>query len=278
MSQADIVREANFWIRDFVHQRANTSLMPGTGYYSTPFRGNLFGQVESAAVAERLPKKGVDVLWLGTNPCVPRSLEYILSPPEGLGDFPGFERQMASGFFGSSRWDANGEPSPDMNPIERPNASWKVYRDVLSGIARLDCVTMANFIPWGSRDTKALVTELGAANRPLLLRALEFADELNTKIVVALAPRLVVVPFSLGRNRSLEGIRPLGLTLQEAVDAKKHAVVLQGRTFNCYTGISQRGTLMVRTVFLPHPVSLRLSRESKKRLVGKLTRILSAGQ
>ena len=187
-------------------------------------------------------------------------------------------RQMASGFFGSSRWDANGEPSPDMNPIERPNASWKVYRDVLSGIARLDCVTMANFIPWGSRDTKALVTELGAANRPLLLRALEFADELNTKIVVALAPRLVVVPFSLGRNRSLEGIRPLGLTLQEAVDAKKHAVVLQGRTFNCYTGISQRGTLMVRTVFLPHPVSLRLSRESKKRLVGKLTRILSAGQ
>ena len=278
MRLGDIVDEANLRIRDFVHQRGNACLKPGTGYYSTPFRGNLFGQVESAAVMQRLPTRGVDVFWLGTNPCVPQSLEYILSPPKDAGHFPGFERQVESGFFGSSRWDSNGKPIPDMNPIERPKHGWTVYRDVLSGIARLDCVAMANFIPWGSQNTKAFVTELDAANRPLLPRALEFADELNNEIVRTLAPRLVVVPISLGRNRSLDDVWPLGFTLNAAISVKKHAVALPEGTFNCFTATCRRGNLTVPTVFLRHPASLRLTRDSKKRVVDELVKILSTDQ
>jgi hypothetical protein len=278
VNRVNIVSAVNRRIRDFVCQRANVNLLPGTGYYSTPFRGSLFGQVESAAVMKQLPSRGVDVLWLGTNPCVPRSLEYIMNPPESRGDFPGFEKQMESGLFGSSRWEANGEPSPDWNPIERPTRSWQVYRDVLSGIARLECVAMANFIPWGSQNTEALVKGLGTTNRALLVRVLEFADDLNSEIVQALAPRLVVVPFSLGRSSRLDVVRPLGLTLKQAIDAKRHTIPLPEGTFNCYTGNCRRGKVTVRTVFLRHPASLRLSREARKRVVGALTRILDAGQ
>lgn len=274
MTRIDVVHTANLRIRDFVSQHPNRNLLPGTGYYSTPFRGSLFGQVRSAAVMKQLSHKSVDVLWLGTNPCLPRSLEYIIHPPDSRGDFPGFEKQMTSGFFGSSKWDASGEPSPDWNPIERPTGGWHVYRDLLSRVAHLDCVAMANVIPWGSQNAEALVTQLGAANRPLLGRALEFADDLNAEIVQTLMPRLMVVPFSLGRSHSLDAVHPLGLTLKEAIDVKRHTIPLPDGTFSCYTGRSRRGTLMVPTVFLPHPASLRLSRESKKGLVAALARIL----
>src|SRR5206468_2327365 len=85
LSQANIVRAANRRICDFVHRSANRKLLPGTGYYSTPFRGGLFGETESDAVAKQLSRSDVDVLWLGTNPCVARSLENIIHPPTGKG-------------------------------------------------------------------------------------------------------------------------------------------------------------------------------------------------
>jgi hypothetical protein len=128
--RVDIAGNANQRIWDFVHEPANLSLRPGTGYYSTPFRGGLFGEVRAEAVAMRLPTHGVDVLWLGANPCVAKSLDNILNSPSGSGHFPSFEKQIASGFFGSSRWGAAGEPLADFNPIERPTPSWRVYRDL----------------------------------------------------------------------------------------------------------------------------------------------------
>jgi len=86
MSPANIVRAANRRIRDFVHNDANRrNLVPATGCDSTPFRGSLFGEAESDPVAKQLPRLGVDVLWLGTNPYVPRSLENTVRPPRGHG-------------------------------------------------------------------------------------------------------------------------------------------------------------------------------------------------
>mgnify|MGYP000924674012 CR=1 FL=1 len=123
-SPDDIAAVANQRIWEFVHQPANLSLRAGTGYYSTPFRGGLFGEVKADEVAKRLPAQGVDVPWLGANPCVARSLDHIVKPPPDNGDFPSFERQVASGFFGSSRFGATGEAQPDFNPIERPTGSW----------------------------------------------------------------------------------------------------------------------------------------------------------
>src|SRR5439155_600550 len=81
----NIASVANRRIGDFVHQRANLNLRPGTSYYSTPFRGGLFGEVEAADVAKQLSRRGVDVLWLGTNPCVPGSLDNIINPPRDKG-------------------------------------------------------------------------------------------------------------------------------------------------------------------------------------------------
>jgi len=74
----NVAAAANQRIWDFVHQPANVRLRPATGYYSTPFRGGLFGEVKAAEVAKRLPTQGVDLLWLGANPCVPRSLRGAL--------------------------------------------------------------------------------------------------------------------------------------------------------------------------------------------------------
>ena len=80
----------------------------------------------------------------------------------------------------------------------------------------------------------------------------------------------MVVPISLGRNRSLDDVWPLGFTLNAAISVKKHAVALPEGTFNCFTATYRRGNLTVPTVFLRHPASLRLTRDSKKRVVDEL--------
>jgi len=270
----DIARAANQRIWDFVHQPANVNLRAGTGYYSTPFRGGLFGEAKAAEVAKQLPTRGVDVLWFGSNPAVPRSLNNILNTPADNGDFPSFERQMASGFFGSLKWGSDGEPQADFNPIETPTHSWRVYRDLFEQIGRLECVAMANLIPWGSENMDDLITRPGSANRPLLRRALEFADDLNAEIIQTLAPRLAVVPFSLGRSDRLNAVIPFGLSLKEATDAKQHSVQLPEGDFNFYTATCQRGNVSVGTVFVRHPASLRVSSESQKRLVSEVAAIL----
>src|SRR5207253_10971878 len=112
---------------------------------------------------DQLKSRRVDVLWLGTNPCMPRSLELILDPHARLGDFPDFERQRKSGLFSARTW-AGDVPSEGCNPTERPRGGWRVYRYLLGNVfGALDGIAMANFIPWGSQDTKTLLVELGAA-------------------------------------------------------------------------------------------------------------------
>jgi hypothetical protein len=222
----DIAAAANERIWDFVHQRPNRRLRAGTGHYSTPFRGGLFGEVMALDVARQLSRRRVDVFWLGANPCVRRSLDNIITPPKRGGDFPVFERQMQSGFFGSCKWDANDLPQPDFNPIERPTTSWKVYRRVFEQIGRLDSVVMANFIPWGSQDMREFIGRLGAVNRLLLQRVIEFADALNAEIIQTVAPRFVVVPFSVGRSRKLNGVGRVALSIEHAIDIRPHALRL----------------------------------------------------
>jgi hypothetical protein len=274
VSRFNVAKSANQRIWDFVHQRANLSLLPGTGYYSAPFRGRLFGEDTSAAVAKQLQTRRVDVLWLGANPCVPGSLSHILRPPRGRGDLPGFEMQMKSGLFGSCRWDSSGNCSGDFNPIETPERNWRVYQRLIARIARPKWVAMANVIPWGSKSTEDLIGRLGETNSPLLKRILEFADDLNIEIVKALSPRLMVVPLSLARSRRLCAVRPWGLALSQAIDSKSHTMVLPEGNFMFYTAYCPRGNLDVRAVFLRHPASLRLSGESKKRVVAGVARAL----
>lgn len=263
----DVARAANDRIWDFVNRPTNVKLRAGTGYYSTPFRGGLFGESRAADVAKKLATRRVDVLWLGSNPHVPRSLDNITLAPAAGGDFPSFEMQRRSGFFGAWKWDSKGEPEADFNPIESPTPGWRAYRDVLKQVGSLECVAVANLVPWGSQDMATFVTRLGAVDQPLLRRVLEFADDLNAEIVQALAPTLLVVPLSVGRDQRLNAAGCVGLSLDQATDVRPFTLPLTKRVFNFFTAICRRGRLSVRTVFVPHPASLRLSTQSRERLV-----------
>ena len=102
-----------------------------------------------------------------------------------------------------------------------------------------------------------------------------FADDLNGKIIHALNPKLIAVPFSLGRNTYLDKIARIGVSLNRAHSQRPFSVRLSKGTFNFYTGICRRDENEVRAVFIPHPGSLRLNEQSQRRVVSELTQTLS---
>jgi len=255
----NIVESVNQQILDFVQQPANRRLMPGTGAYSTPFRGTLFGVSEASAVAEKLNTQRVDALWLGSNPNVPRSLANILNPECGAGDFPDFLRQMRSGLFFSWRWDAQGKPSPDWNPIQQTTRRWSVYRDVLMRrFGSVDRVTMANCIPWGSKDTKEFISKLGESNPELLKRALAFADDLITGVITSLRPKVILVPFSFGKERQLDKVHHFSVARAEAVDCQECSIRTSRGRFRFFRASYRRGAFETTIAYVPHPAALRL--------------------
>jgi hypothetical protein len=259
----DLVNHAIF---DFVQQPENHRLKAGTGAYSTPFRGRLFGCSETSAVVKQLETCNVEVLWFGSNPNVPESIAQISGPQGGRSDFHDFERQMNSGAFSQCLWDAQGHATPEWNPIEAPKGNWHVYRDVLEKVVSIESVTMANFIPWGAQDLDTLVARLGALGSGLLERVVKFADYWSREIVSSLRPRFIVVPFSLARS-------PLnvGLSLEGATGRKDRSIDLGGTPFNFSTGICAMG---VRAVYVRHPSSLQLAVDAKRKLVEELSKAL----
>ena len=271
MNSFNVAAKANQHIFDFVRKRANVRLRPGTGSYSAPFRGSLFGVSEGEAVAKRLKTRQVDALWLGTNPCVSRSLEHILNTRSGEGDFEDFKRHMKSGSFPALRWDVQGMPSADWNPLQNPTATWMVYRDVLAAIFDLEAITMANFIPWGSQNADALADGLDSVDPDLLRDVVGFADTLNEEIVKTLRPRLLVVPLSLGRHKRLA---PKSIALASAKDVRPHHVATPEGRVTFYTGTCERSGATIPTVYARHPSSLQLSVESRKRLGGRMVSVL----
>lgn len=265
----------NEHIHDFVSDKPNRRLRPGTGAYSTPFRGSLFRLTDDLAVAKELKRRRVDVLWLGANPCVPRSLDYITSPPAHEGDFPTFVQQMRSGLFPSARWDDSGAPLPDFNPLEQPKGNWRLYRDMLLRfVGSTEGVAMANVLPWGSSDSKGFVSRVAEINDGLLRRALRFADDLNVLLVSMLRPRLMIVPFSIGRNRRIHAVHPWQLSLQESAEPEQHQISVDNRPFAFRTAVCQRGSVRVPVAFLPHPAALRVPRKAEARFVTQLAKII----
>ena len=152
-----------------------------------------------------------------------------------------------------------------------------MYANVLAQtFGSLDAVTMANCLPWGSRTTREFIDTLGERNPALLKRALGFADELNAEIVAVLNPKLMLVPFSFGRDSQIDRVYGLGVAMSRATDLREHQVGTQeGPTFRFYVGTCCRGRIAVPTVYLPHPASLRPRKEDTRRLVSALARALS---
>lgn len=274
MQPATVFDQWNTLIADFVNAPENRRLRPGTGGYSTLFRGSLFGMDHSVDVASQLEARRVRVLWLGMNPNMPSSLAQILAPSGGDGDYPTFGLQRASGYFASWKW-RDGIPDRDWNPIERPRGGWRFYRDLLERTVKLDEVAMANFLPWGSGDVKAFLAGVSTLDRGLLDRAIAFADDLNTAVVEALAPDLLVVPFSLGRNRALDRVRTMAVTVAAARDVRAIEVAETAPRFTFYVGQCTRGRLDLRTLYLRHPAALQYSTDARRRIAMALGEVLA---
>jgi hypothetical protein len=76
----------------------------------------------------------------------------------------------------------------------------------------------------------------------------------------------------------LNAVARVGLALAEATEAHPFEVRLPETTFRFHMAVCQRRTVAVRTLFVPHPTALRLSRESKKRVVLLVAQTLKEAQ
>lgn len=196
------VDKLNQAIADFVNQPENRILRPGTGSYSTPFRGTLFGYERSPEVEAALEDRRASALVLTPNPNYPESLEQIRADGEGEGDWPDFQRQRESGYFGEAKPSDDGTisiwgPIHDPDSAGRGQHTWTILGDALEeGLGSLEGVAHANVLPWGSAGSKGLgqlISFLRSAEEDLLDRVVAFVNEQLRVILRGLRPQMVVV-------------------------------------------------------------------------------------
>jgi hypothetical protein len=244
--------ELNDALRAFVARHPR--LRPGTGEYSVPFRGTLFGTNVASEVSARLSDTRVDVLWLGSNPNVPSSVANILHAAGD--DHPRFEAHLGSGLYAPA-------------PIGRTSAwepatargGWAVY---LAALPRRDRVAFANVIPWGSAVAGKFLDPLRKDAPELHDAVIRFSLEQLQRIKAAFRPRLMLVPFSVARSRSFAGT-----DLAERPDDESHLV--PGTTFRFRL---RRGP--VPTLFVRHPSSLRLTVDGRTAVTSALASVVAS--
>lgn len=262
------VERLNTAIADFVQEPHNRPLLPGTGGYSTPFRGSLFGRTRAAEVEVELMNRRASALLLGSNPNCPESLEHIRSGDSDIGDWPDFERQAASGYFGHAVTGEDGvmrgwDPLHYPASVGRGQGAWTLFADAMeAGLGSLNEVALANIFSWGSRNVQQLVQGLRAQNSGLLEHVLSFADAQLGTILKALRPRMVICPKSVsekrwartllisrGNAKSLQNVSPTGLS---------------GRSYKMKLGecVSNGSTYPI--LFIAHPSYLRFIRKADR--------------
>jgi hypothetical protein len=196
---SNIFEESYELIHEFVSHPENSRLKAGTGRYSTLFRGTLFGSTKSSFVSQRLNNEPVKVLWLGSNPNVPDSLQNIVTG-NNSGHFQDFITQKQSGHFSEVIQTSNSnDASPGWDPINRPNYHWRFYTDIFEQLFGSGHTLMANYVPWGSKDFSQFISQLSILDKNLLQRILDFATMLNLRLIESISPELVIVPKSLCR-------------------------------------------------------------------------------
>lgn len=266
----NFVDRVNWSIYDFVNLPENRRLRLGTGNYSTPFRGTLFKETESAKISDLLRQKSVDILWMGSNPNVEESLEAILGKKDGDDEMKSFIRQRDCGMYSQQDW-VGDHSAPAWSPFHSLDGSrkkarrgWQIGRRIAEEIGDIDSVSMANFMAWGSKK----FSEYEALGDSLLLhRILDFSAQLHAEIVNALKPKLIVIPFSLGRNKAIN-VEHHGL-----IGIKKSSTVFtvnpdkSGRKFNFYLDERRVGVEVMRVLHMPHPSALALNEVMEKRVI-----------
>lgn len=199
----NIFEESYELIEKFVSRPINVRLKAGTGRYSTLFRGTLFGSTQTAVVAKLLKKQSVKVLWLGSNPNVPESLQAIING-SGTSHYHQFVEQKQTGHFSEVfRNNESGALEPGWDPINNPSYQWRFYTEIFDKLFGHGRVLMANYVPWGSRDFPQLIKGISAIDEELLQRVIEFSTLLNKRVVEYIRPNIVVAPKSICHNQSI---------------------------------------------------------------------------
>jgi hypothetical protein len=257
------LRGINYKILNFAQRPENLALLPKTRSYSTPFRGTYGGEFLQHKVAERLENWPVEVLVMGSN-------------PNDVGDTPAatkyrsLEEQIASGFYGEAYWEAGGRPVPGWSPFNDWKPGWQLLTNTIQSMGS-DCVTMANYLPWGSRDLQDLATKTEPG---LLDRVVRFSDELFEDVLQVLRPKVVIVPKSLTGD-ALAGRSLLSAQRREAKQISvPYSVTGGSRRLVLEIGALRVRGLETRLVHLAHPSSWRVPVHSREAVKRGLARVL----
>ncbi len=244
--EQNVFYKINKAVLDFVNQPDTAILKNGTGSWSIPFRGTLFNTNKTKDVISELNSgKKVDVLWLGSNPNVPNSIDAIVNN-KNLSYIDGFIEQMESEYFSEFEWD----------PINKPSGGWRFYSDIFND-SNLN-VLMYNYIVWGSGDFETFIKDMSNYDRKngtrVLTKLINFSNELTKHIIKVFQPKLVFVPKSIAEaDRSLNILLSREET-QDISDSKYPHQNKTGRTtsFNYYAG-SYKYDKSVKILCTPHP-------------------------
>ena len=257
-------------IEEFVSRPENSRLKAGTGRYSTLFRGTLFGTTQTSVVEKDLKKESVKVLWLGSNPNVPESLELITNG-SGTGHFQEFLTQKQTGHFSEVVQNSkSGNVEPGWDPINYPNHQWRFYTDIFDQLFGRERVLMANYVPWGSKDFSQLIKKVSAMDKTLLQRMLDFSTTLNKRLIEYIKPEIVVVPKSICRTQlkhshlfpnTPESTRPYCIKAKVLFKFSVKEVVI--------------GNQKIKVLISPHPsYTSRVGKEHRERAQRELTNAL----
>ena len=265
----NIFEESYDLIEEFVSRPANLRLKAGTGRYSSLFRGTLFGSSKSAEVEKALKKESVKVLWLGSNPNVPESLQLIVNG-SGVGHYQQFIEQKQTGHFSEVFKNKSGLLEPQWDPINKPSYQWEFYTEIFDQLFGRGRVLMANYVPWGSKDFSQLIKGVSAVDEALLQRMLEFSTMLNMRVIECIRPEIVVTPKSICQYQSM--CSPLcacthECTMSYRVEAKVPFV------FSVKNVLI--GSQNTKVLISPHPsYTSRVGREHRERVQDELTKAL----
>lgn len=257
---SNIFHSLNEDIRNFARRPENNKLL--TLSYCTPFRGPLFGKYRQEEIATELDERRVDVLMLGSNPNAgdhPSVRQNVRRKYGSLDD------QIATGMYSEQYWNPDGTFSQGWSPFIDNARGWKFLLRTIGKVTSLDNVAMANVVPWGSQDIPSLVTAIG---EEAMDRVVAFSEDLTTKIISALRPRLVIVPLSL---TNLPAMRDTAFARHRHNSVEQTAVEFQSgdrmSTLRYYDGNMTRGGTSLTALHLGHAAYLsKMSDASHERV------------
>jgi hypothetical protein len=258
----NIFNEVYELIDEFICRQENIRLKAGTGSYSTLFRGTLSGSTETMVVEKAISENPVRVLWLGSNPNVPESLDLITKSPNS-GHYNEFLKQKQNGHFSEVVRDPKtGNLIPGWDPINHPSYHWRFYTEIFEQLFGQGHILMANYVPWGSRDFSTFIREMTAFDRDLLNRVLHFSTMLNQHVINHFRPELIVAPKSI----FCQQLEYSHLSLQSPKN--KEIIQIKAKVpFNFSVNDILVGTHKTKLLVCPHPsYTSRVGRENRLRV------------